>query len=259
VAFNTVQKMMPAAKYISGKVSSTLDMNGKLGADMMPSLNTLNGTGDLHLNGCTLSNFPVTDQLADKLHLTQFKTIKIQDQKISFTFQNGRVTIQPYKMKVGDIDAEIAGSHGFDQTMDYGVNLAVPRAMMGTEANNMVNGLLSQASSKGVPVKLGDKVNLAVKITGTTTSPKISTDLKNVAGDAVSTVKAEIAHKADSVKAVVKDTVKAIKNQVVSQAKDELKKQFLGGSSDTAKKGTPLNNAGDQVKKGLNDLFHKKK
>ena len=265
-SFATVQKMMPAGKYISGKITSNLTLSGKLGPDMSPVMNSLTGKGDMLLLNGLLSNFPVTDQLADKLHLTQFKTIKLQDVKIFFSFENGRVTVQPYKMKIGDIDAEIAGSNGFDQTINYGVNLSVPRAMMGSEANTMVNGLLSQAASKGVPVKLGDKVNLAVKITGTTTSPKIETNLKNVAGDAVNNVKEEIKNevnkKVDSVKNVVKDTVKAIKTQVVSQAKDELKKQLLGGSkTDTAKKTSPIQmpKAADDVKKGLNDLFHKKK
>jgi uncharacterized protein involved in outer membrane biogenesis len=264
-SFATVQKMMPSGKYISGKVTSSLSMSGKLGGDMMPVMNSLTGKGELLLLNGLLSNFPVTDQLADKLHLTQFKTIKLQDIKVFFSFENGRVTVQPYKMKIGnDIDAEIAGSHGFDQTMNYGVNLVVPRSMMGAEANNMVNGLLSQATSKGIPVKLGDKVNLAVKITGTTTNPKIETNLKNVAGDAVNNVKEEIKKevekKVDSVKAVVKDTVRAIKTQVVTATKDELKKQLLG-SGDTAKK-TPapdLQKAGNDLKKGFNDMFHKKK
>jgi len=263
--FSTVQKMMPAAKYISGKVTSDLSMTGKLGSDMAPVMNSLTGKGDMQLINGLLSNFPATDQLADKLHLTQFKSIKLQDTKIFYSFTDGRVNIEPYKMKIGDIDAEIAGSHGFDQTMNYGVNLSVPRAMMGAEANNMVNGLLSQAASKGIPVKLGDKINIAVKITGTTTSPKIETGLKNVTGDAVAAVKEEIKavvkQKTDSIKNVVKDTVKALKTQVVAQAKDELKKQLLGGGTDTSKNksNNPINNAGDQVKKGLNDLFHRKK
>ena len=255
-AFNTVQKMMPAAKYVSGKVSSTLGMTGKLGGDMSPVLNTLTGKGDLNLIGCTLSNFPITDQLADKLHLTQFKTIKLNDVKETFSFENGRVTVQPFKMKIGDIDAEIAGSHGFDQTIKYGVNLAVPRAMMGSEANTLVNNLAGQAAGKGVPVKLGDKVNLTVTIDGTMTNPKIGTNLKSVAGDAVSAVKDEINKKVDSVRNVVKDTVKALKTQAVNQAKDELKKQLLGGGSDTSKnKNNNLQNAADQAKKGLKGLF----
>ena len=257
-----VKKMMPAGKYVNGKITSTLSMTGKIGPDMSPIMNSLSGKGDLLLLNGTLSNFPVTDQLADKLHLTQFKTIKLQDVKIFYSFENGRVTVQPYKMKIGDIDAEIAGSNGFDQTINYGVNLSVPRASLGSAANSMVSNLVSQAAGKGIPVNLGDKISLAVKITGTTTSPKIETDLKNVVGDAVSNVKAEIKKevekKVDSVKSVVKDTVKALKTQVVNQAKDELQKQLQGNKSDTSKKKNDiLNNVGDKAKKGLNDLFHK--
>jgi hypothetical protein len=266
--FNTVQKMMPAGKYISGRISSNLTMTGKLGPDMSPVMNSLTGKGDLMLLSCLLSNFPVTDQLADKLHLSQFKTIALKDTKIFFTFENGRVTVQPYKMNIGGIDAEIAGSHGFDQTINYGVNLVVPTSMMGSAGTSMVNNLVSQAASKGVPIKVGDKVNLAVKITGTTTSPKIETNLKNVAGDAVNSVKEEIkkeiAHKVDSVKTVVKaavkDTVKAIKTQAVTTAKEEIKKQILGGGDKPGeKKPDPVKDAGDKLKGGLNDLFHKKK
>lgn len=261
--FNTVQKMMPAAKYISGKMTSNLNLSGKLGPDMMPVMNSLTGKGDLLILNGMLSNFPVTDQLADKLHLAQFKTINLKDMKLFFSFENGRVTVQPYKMKIGDIDAEIAGSHGFDQTIKYGVNLVVPRTMLGTAGNDMVNNLVSQATSKGVPVKVGDKVNLTVNITGTMTSPKIETNLKNVAGDAVNNIKDEIKKEADkkidSVKSVVKDTVKAIKNQVVNQVKDDIKKQITGGGDTSKKKNDIIKDAGDNVKKGINDLFHKKK
>ncbi len=266
--FNTVQKMMPVAKYIqSGKMTSNLTMTGKLGPDMSPVMNSLAGKGDLMTLGCVLSNFPVTDQLSDKLHLTQFKTIKIQDTKVFFTFENGRVTVQPYKMNIGGVDAEIAGSHGFDNTINYGINLAVPTAMMGAAGSSMISNLVSQAASKGVPVKVGDKVNLAVKVTGTTTNPKIETNLKNVVGDAVNNVKEEIKkevqQKVDSVKTVVKtavkDTVKAIKTQAVNTAKDAIKQQIQGGSNPGDKKPDPVKDAQDKVKGGLNDLFHKKK
>jgi AsmA-like protein len=262
-AFNTVQKMMPAAKYISsGKMTSNLTMTGKLQPDMTPDMNSLNGKGDLMLLSCVLSNFPVTDQIADKLHLTQFKTITLKDTKIFFSFANGRVTVQPYKTNIGGIDAEIAGSHGFDNTIDYGVNLVVPTSLMGSQGGAMVNNLVSQAASKGIPVKVGDKVNLTLKITGTTTNPKIETNLKNVAGDAVAGIKAEVKAKVDSVKTVVKtavkDTVKAIKTQAVNTAKDVLKNQLQGGNSGTPPP-NPVKDAGDKVKGGLNDLFHKKK
>ncbi len=260
--FNTVQKLMPVGKYVSGKVTSNLTMTGKLDGDMSPVMNSLAGKGDLMVLNGLLSNFPVTNMLADKLKLQQFKSMKVDDMKLFFKFENGRVSIDPYKTKIGDIEAEIAGSHGFDQTLKYGVNFVVPRAMMGAEANNMVNGLLSQATSKGIPIKLGDKVNLTANITGTTTSPKIETNLKNLAGDAVNNIKEEIKKevekKIDSVKHVVKDTIQAIKKEVVNTAKEEIKKQILG---DTTKKinNETINKAGDEIKKGLDGLFKKRK
>ena len=261
-AFNTVQKLMPAGKYISGKMSSHLSMTGKLGSDMSPVMNSLTGKGDLLMLNGVLSNFPVTDQLADKLHLTQFKSIPVKDMKLFFTFENGRVNIQPFKFKLDQIDAEVAGSHGFDQTMKYGINMTAPMSMMGSQGSAMVNDLVSKANAKGIPAKLADKVNLTINITGTTTKPVIETNLKNVEGDAVNNVKKEIEaaaqKKIDSVKSVVKDTVKAVKAQVVSAAKDELKKQFLG---DTSKKNNStsdqLKNAGDKAKDKLKGLFGK--
>ena len=256
-----VKKMMPIGKYVSGKITSNLALTGKLGPDMSPLMNSLSGKGDLLLLNGVLSNFPVTDQLADKLHLTQFKTITLKDTKIFYSFENGRVTVQPYKVKIGDLDAEIAGSNGFDQTINYGVNLSAPTSALGSAGNAMVTNLVNQAASKGIKANpVGDKISLAIKITGTTTNPKIETDLKNVVGDAVSNVKEEIKKEAekkiDSVKSVVKDTVKAIKTQVVTQAKEELQKQLLGGKGDTSKKkNDPLNDVGDKAKNKLKGLF----
>lgn len=268
--FASLQKILPVGKYVSGKISSTLTMNGKLGADMAPVMSSLSGKGDLMLLSGLLSNFPVTDQLADKLKLSQFKNINLKDMKLFYSFENGRVTIQPYKTKLGDIEAEIAGSHGFDQTLKYGVNLVVPRSMMGAAANDVVNNLVNQAAGRGIPIKVGDKVNLTVNIGGTMTSPKIETNLKNVATDAVNSIKDEIKkeveHKVDSVKKVVKDTVAAIKNQVVEKAKDEANKakndiinQVVNGHKDTTKKSDPVKDVTDKAKDGINNLFKKKK
>ncbi|MBL7691495.1 MAG: AsmA family protein [Flavipsychrobacter sp.] len=260
-SFETVQKMMPAAKYMSGKVNTNLTVNGKLGPDMSPLMNTLSGKGDLMLLGGLLSGFPVTEQLAEKLKLTQFRSITLKDMKLFFSFQDGRVTVDPYKMKLGnDIEAEIAGSHGFDQTLKYGANVVVPRALLGSAGNTMVNSLVSQAASKGIPITLGDKINFTVNITGTSTKPKVETDLKNVAGNAVNNIKEEIKKtiekKVDSVKTVVKDTVKAVKEQVVKETKEEIKKQLTGESD--KKPEEAVKGAAEKAKEGLKGLFKKK-
>ncbi|MBC7554281.1 MAG: hypothetical protein H7257_09900 [Taibaiella sp.] len=261
--FGFVQKMMPAGKYISGKVSSTLSITGKLGPDMAPLMNTLSGKGNMLMLSGLLSNFPVTDQLATKLNLQQLKSLPLKDMKLFFEFENGRVVVQPYKLKVDQIEAEIAGSHGFDQSLKYGINLTAPTALMGAQGTAMVNKLIAQASGKGVNLKLGDKVNLAVTIGGTVSSPKIETNLKSMAGNAVDNVKKQIEEivqkKVDSVKTILKDTVKAIKSQAVNVAKEELKKQLMGDTTGKSPAKDAAKDAGDKVKEGLNDLFKRKK
>src|SRR5690606_28300278 len=44
-AFNTVKLLMPIGEFISGKLSSTLTVNGRLGEQMMPELSSLTGNG----------------------------------------------------------------------------------------------------------------------------------------------------------------------------------------------------------------------
>ena len=234
-AFPTMQKMMPAAKYMSGKVSSSFTMTGKLNPDMTPDMNSLSGKGDLMLLASQITGHPITEALAEKLKLTQFKTFNVKDMKLFFEFMNGRVNVQPFKVNLGSgIEAEVAGSHGFDQTLKYGANVTVPRALMGGAANTVVNNLLSQAAGKGVPVTLGDKINLVVNITGTTTKPKVETDLKSQANNAVANVKEEIKKEiqrnVDSVKTAVKDSLKTVKDKAVNDAKEEVKKQLTGQS-----------------------------
>ncbi|MEI8279626.1 MAG: AsmA-like C-terminal region-containing protein [Bacteroidota bacterium] len=258
--FNTVQMLMPIAKCISGKLTSTLTMQGKLDANMMPVMNSLSGKGELLILQGTLNNFPAVDQIADKLKMSQLKSLQLKDLKTYFTFENGRVSTTPFTYKVGDISMEVAGSHGFDQTIQYGINMAVPRTSLGSQGNAMVKDLASKAAGKGIPIKIGDKVNMAIKVGGTITKPTVETDLKDVAGNAVNSVKEQIAAEAkkrvDSARSVVKDTVKAIKNQVVKEAKNEIKNQILG-SKDSSKKNDVIKDVKSKAENTLKGLFKK--
>ncbi len=258
-----VQKMMPSAKYLTGKISSHLNMSAKLGGDMKPIMNSISGKGDLQMLSGLLSGFPMVEQITSKLNLNQYKSLPIKDLKLFYTIANGRIVVEPYKLKIDQIEAEIAGSTGFDQTIKYGINTAIPTSLMGSQGTAMVNNLLNQANAKGLNLKMGDKVNLAINVGGTVTAPKIETNLKNIAGNAVDNIKneikAEVQKKVDSVKNVVKDTVKAIKNQAVNAAKDEIKKQIFGdtskGNNNGAKKA--IDDAAEKAKKGLKGLFGK--
>lgn len=266
-AFNTVQKLMPVGKFISGKINSKLTMNGKLGGDMTPVLTSLTGSGNLLLLDGVLKKFAPVEKIAQTLNVADLNGFTLKDVKTYFEFANGKVLVKPFKVKVKDIEMEIGGMHGFDQSLDYMIGMKLPRSLIGNQGNALINNLAQQASSKGIPVKLSDFINLNLKMGGTITNPQIKTDLKEAAGDLTADIKQQAAdfakQKLDSAKQQLKDSANAIKNQAVKDLKEELGKQILGGKKDSADNGKPLDNtkknAEEAVKNTLNNLFKKKK
>ncbi len=261
--FITAQKLMPIGKYLSGKITTDLTLKGKLGGDMRPQINTLSGAGSLLLIEGILSKFAPVDQLASKLNISQLQNLSLRDIKTWFKLDNGRVLIDPFKLKAGPIDMEVGGSHGIDQTIDYALNLAVPRALVGSGGNQLINNLSAQAAAKGLPLKVAEVVNFAVKLGGAVTKPTVSVNLKEVAGNAMKDLKTQVeaAAKAriDSAKSAVKDTVKAIKQTAINAGKDALKNVLSGNKDSTGNNlQKTSNDIKDKAQGALKDLFKRR-
>ena len=142
--------------------------------------------------------------------------------------------------------------------------MKIPRKYLGNEGNNLVNGLITQANSKGVPVKLSDMVDLSVKMGGSITNPSIKIDLQKVVGDAADELKEQAKdfaqQKIDSAKARVKDTLTVIKDKAKEQAKDKLMEKVFG--KDTLNSNTPPDTSkkkGEATLNKIKNLFTKPK
>ncbi|MEO6883291.1 MAG: AsmA-like C-terminal region-containing protein [Bacteroidia bacterium] len=230
-AFNTVQKLAPIGKYCTGKFSTSMNFTSTLQANMHPDLNSLTGGGKLSTKQVVVEGFEPINKLADALKDAKLKHLQMNNLNISFKFTNGRVYIDPFDYKVGDISGKIAGSNGFDQTIDYGMDIQMPRSELGGQANALVNNLVTQAANKGAKVNVGDKINLTVKFGGTVTKPTIKLDTKNAMNDAVDNLKQEAQQALDKAKAEAEAKAKAaadsLKNLALKQAQ---------ASADQAKK-----------------------
>jgi hypothetical protein len=266
-AFNTVQKLMPVGKFISGIINSQLSMTGKLGSDMTPDITTLTGKGDVLLLNGFLKKFAPVEKLAQTLNISQLTDFALKDIKTYFDFANGKVLVKPFHVKVKDIDMEIAGVHGIDQSIDYVIGMKFPRSVMGSQGNALINNLAQKASSTGIPVKLSDSVNLSVRMEGSITNPVIKTNLKESAESIATEMKQQatefVKNQIDSTKNTVLDSAKAIKNQVVKDLKEDITKQLIGGKKDSASGDEkPLENvkknAESTIKNTLNNLLKKK-
>lgn len=263
-AFNTVQQIMPIGKFITGKLSSQLSLKGSLGDNMMPDLQSLTGNGNLLLIEGFLSKFAPLEKIASTLNVSALNNIAVKDIKNYFEISNGKVLVKPFTVKVNGIDMEIGGLQGFDQSLDYVINMKLPRALMGAQGNQLINNLVSQVNSKGVPVKIGDIINLKLNVGGFFNSPTVKTDLKQGASNMAAELKQQATAfakaKIDSVKiaitSAVKDTLASVKKQVVASAKEELLKQIQGSKTTGSDSSKPKPQ--DAVKGLINNLFKKK-
>lgn len=265
-AFNTVQKIMPIGKFIAGKLSSQLILKGRLGDNMMPDMQSLTGNGNLLLIEGFLSKFAPLEKIASTLNVTSLNNISVKDVRNYFEFSNGKVLVKPFTVKTNGIEMEIGGLQGFDQSLDYVINMKLPRALMGAQGNQLVNNLVSQVNSKGVPIKVGDMINLKLNVSGFFNAPVVKTDLKQGAANladelkqqATTFAKAKIDSVKQAVTSAVKDTIASVKKQVIAGAKDELFKQISGNKNSGADSGNPKPKPQDAVKGLMNNLFKKK-
>jgi hypothetical protein len=264
-AFNSFQKLMPAGQFISGKLTSQMAVNGRLGESMMPDLTTLNGKGLFFVLEGVLKDFKPLTQIAQTLNVESLQNISMKDIKTNFEFANGKVLVKPFTVKVEDMEMEIGGVHGLDRSLDYIINLKVPRSRIGEKGNQYVNSLVTQAANKGVPVQVNEIVNYHLNLGGTIKQPQIKVNLKETGATLAQDIKKQATDfakaKADTVKTAVKDTLTAIKKDLAKTAKEEISKRILGGA-DTAVASQPAADTKKRLEsagKGIINGFLKKK
>jgi hypothetical protein len=256
LSFNTIQSLMPIGKYLSGKLHSQLSMVGNLDGKMMPLLNSLSGKGNLLLLEGVLAKFAPLEKLAAVLEIDRLKSISVKDIKNYIEFANGKVFVKPFTIKIEGIEMLISGFHGFDQSIDYAIQMKLPRSIMGKKGNDLVNNLASKVISKGIPLKLSETINLDIKMAGTISNPFIGINLKGMVDDVVKDMEQQakdfVQTKLDSAKQKAIDSLNVIKKQ----AEDKLKEKLADKGLDTTN--LSVKNVKDTLKKRVTDSLKKK-
>ena len=226
------KKMAPIAGVVNGKMSSTVKLSGTLDdKKMTPDLKTVSGdlTGQLLSTSINPSGSTLLSSVGNSLKFIDLKKLNLNDVKLALSFSNGKVNVKPFDLKYQDIKATIDGTHGFDQSMNYNVKLAVPARYLGTEANS----LLAKLSPADL-AKL-DNVPINATVTGTFAKPKVNTDMKSAAASLASNLMKQQKQKAltkgasaleDLINKNTKSGDTAKTKKVVNQAKDLLNGLF---------------------------------
>ncbi len=234
------KKMAPIAGVINGKLNSIVNVSGNLDAnEMTPDLKSISGdlVGQLLSTTVNSKNSDLLTALDNNMKFIDLQKLNLNDLKAALTFKDGKVNVKPFTLKYKDISVDVAGTHGFDQSMAYSLKFDVPAKYLGTEANNLIAKL-----SPSDAAQLGN-IPVNASLGGTFSKPKITTD--------------------------VKQATTALATKLVKQQKDKLIGQgsaALGNilnpkkPGDTTKTTTPKTKeeVRDKAKDLINGLFNKK-
>jgi len=238
--FNTIQKLAPAAKGIDGKINLQLSYQSLLGSNMMPVIKTINGSGKLQSDEVTLLESAAFNKMKEILKLNDKYSNTFKNINVSFKINDGRVYVNPFDTKVGNIKMNVSGDQGLDQTLNYLVKTEIPRSELGSSVNSLIDNLSSQASAFGIAFKPADVLKVNVKITGVFGKPIVMPVFGSSTGESSSglketakeTVKKTIDNNVDKGKEKMRQEAEAQGNKLVSDA--ETRGQQLRDEADSA-------------------------
>jgi hypothetical protein len=241
-----MKSIAPIAGVINGKLNSTIQLSGDLQNDMTPNLKTISGdlVGQLLSTTVNEKNSALLSQLSSKVKFLDPSKLNLNDVKASLSFKDGKVTVKPFDIKYQDINVTIAGSHGFDQSMNYNVKFDVPAKYLGSEATSLL-AKLTPADQKKI-----DNIPVNAVLGGNFKQPKITTDMQQAS------------------KNLANQVLKMQKDKYIDKGTSALN-NLLGGNkanatkTDTTKTTTPKedlkNTVKDKASDALKGLFGKKK
>lgn len=241
-----MKSIAPIAGVINGKLNSTIQLSGDLQNDMTPNLKTISGdlVGQLLSTTVNEKNSALLSQLSSKVKFLDPSKLNLNDVKASLSFKDGKVTVKPFDIKYQDINVTIAGSHGFDQSMNYNVKFDVPAKYFGSEATSLL-AKLTPSDQKKI-----DNIPVNAVLGGNFKQPKITTDMQQAS------------------KNLANQVLKMQKDKYIDKGTSALS-NLLGGNkanatkTDTTKTTTPKedlkNTVKDKASDALKGLFGKKK
>lgn len=244
-----LKAIAPIANAVMGKLNSTIKLSGNLTENMTPDLKSITGNLIGQLLGSKLSpaNSPLLASLSSNIKFLDLEKLNLDKLKMILSFKDGKVQINPFTLNYQDINIEVSGAHGFDQSMAYNLKFDVPVKYLGNEVNNLLTKLTPADAAKiqNFPIN--------ANLTGSFTSPKVSTDLQQATTHVVTQL-------VDMQKGkLINQATQALGNLIPGNVKTDTSKTK---STDSIKTTTPkqtIEKAKDSlVQNALKNLFKKK-
>ncbi len=154
-----------------GNMDMSIDISGALNDTLGLIPQSLNATGKVAVSNGKLTGVKVNQQIASMLSLPDLAEITFKDWTNAFSIKDGRVAIPELKVSALGADYTIAGTHGLDGTMDFGLAMLLSES---ASAKVRVPGFAGEALNA---LKEPDgRLKLNFLVGGTTDNPKVQLD-----------------------------------------------------------------------------------
>ncbi|MDJ1494702.1 AsmA-like C-terminal region-containing protein [Cytophagaceae bacterium DM2B3-1] len=262
--FNTVKTMMPMAQYIGGSVNvPEFSIKGLLKQDMMPDMATVTGGGILKLVQATLKESPVTQGFAAVTKLSNITPAELKDVILSAKIENGRVSYQPFDVKLKDYTANVSGSNGLDGSLDYKVKVDVPTGKVGAQVTSFLSSQLKTPVTNPEKIQLdlgvGGTFNKPqIKILGSSATGQLKSALTDKANAEVDKAKAQAQAELEKKKAELEQKAKAEAEAKLKAEQDKINAEIAKQKKELEEKAAAAKKkAEEEAKNKLKSLFNK--
>lgn len=232
-----VRALLPLAQYVVGNVNSQFKLNGLLGPDMIPLMNSLDGRGIIKIIQAAVRDNPVLERLVQSTKLSELNALRLKNVLMTTEIDNGKVKFQPFDIHFDPYRITISGGNGFDGTVDYRLKFDVPSGKVGSAFNQTF------ANWTGKSLLNIDRVKFDLKMGGTFKNPQLTFDgsstAKNLkesltakAKEGVDRLKTEAEARAKTARDSLNTVLNARKREAENRAKEFLlqrQKKLLDG------------------------------
>ena len=226
--FNTIQNFAPVAEKIEGTFSTNLNLKGSLGMDMMPLPESLTGGGIFQILNADLQDIEILKKIGEMTKLPDLNHYKLKDLDLNIAFENGRLLVDTVDVKLGDYQAKVQGSAGYDKTTDFDINLDIPKnkslQKLSSELDKLTDGSQSENETVQVDLKIvGTFDSPKIKVSGSDTKDQIKEDAKNKLRKEGEKAKDSALNLAKDILTDTTGTAKEKVNEAVDKLKDKFK------------------------------------
>jgi hypothetical protein len=166
-SFSIVKTYAPIAGLVNGNFGTDFKISGELGQDMMPLMNTVNGSGLIKVAQAALTQSKLVSGITSLTKLSDADNVTLKDVLMSATIKDGQLSVKPFDVKFGSYLTTVSGSTGLDGSINYGLKMNVPAGKLGAQFQGLVNQYAgSNNSTSEIPLNIG--------LGGSFTDPKVT-------------------------------------------------------------------------------------